>query len=174
MGLGLTYTVLQKYAATQKMTGNEQARSGHFCLCGYGAVRPALLPAASAGFGQQSKDCSPQSRYARRYYAPLTSASRRHFWSGVARKFDKHPSQVWGRSAQQAENRAAIPKKTDSWLIELARIRQLSAFSWPQTTLCSPHRLNWRKLPESVSKPIRPLESRGRRPLAQVLGPRRP
>jgi len=45
----MTCIVLQKYAAIQKMTGNEQARSGHFCLCGYGAVRPALLPAASAG-----------------------------------------------------------------------------------------------------------------------------
>ena len=72
-------SVLQKYAATQKMTGSEQARSGHFCLCGYAAVRPALLPTASAGFGPQSKDCSPQSRYARRYYAALTSVSRRHF-----------------------------------------------------------------------------------------------
>ena len=45
--------------------------------------------------------------------------------------------QVWGRSAQQAEDCEAIPKKSDRWLIELARIRQLSAFSLLQTALCS-------------------------------------
>ena len=30
-----------------------------FCLCGYDAVRPALLPSGSAGCGRQSTDCSP-------------------------------------------------------------------------------------------------------------------
>ena len=30
-----------------------------FCLCGYDAVRPALLPSGSAGCGRQSTDCPP-------------------------------------------------------------------------------------------------------------------
>ena len=64
--------------------------------------------------------------------APLT-AKAVISGAGVASKFGKRHAQVWGRSAQQAENRAAIPKKSDRWLIELARIRQLSAFSLPQT-----------------------------------------
>ena len=108
IGLGLTCTMLQKYAATQKMTGNEQARSGHFCLCGYGAK------------------------------APLRLASQPHFWSGAARKFGKERTRGWGRPAQQAEDCEAIPKKSDRWLIEFTRIRQLSAFSLAQTALCSP------------------------------------
>ena len=45
--------VLQKYAATQKMTGNEQARSGHFCLCGYGAKAPLTAKAVISGAGLQ-------------------------------------------------------------------------------------------------------------------------
>ena len=135
--------VLQKYAATQKMTGNEQARSGHFCLCGYAAGAALTAKAVISG-------------------------------AGTASMFGYETMQVWGRPAAKAEDCEAIPKKSDRWLIEFTRIRQLSAFSWPQTTLCSPHRLNWRKLPESVSKPIRPLESRGRRPLAQSSRPRRP
>ena len=153
--------VLQKYAATQKMTGNEQARSGHFCLCGYAAVRPALLPTASAGFGPQSKDCSPQSRYARRYYAPLRLASQPHFWSGVASMFGKQRTQVWGRSAQQAEDCEAIPKNpADGWSSLLVP-DSCWIFHWPQTALCSPpHRLNWRKLFENGIKPVRQDGSR--------------
>jgi hypothetical protein len=44
--------------------------------------------------------------------------------------------QVRGRPAQQAEDCEAIPKKSDRWLIEFTRIRQLSAFSLPRTALC--------------------------------------
>ena len=126
------------------MTGNEQARSGHFCLCGYGAK------------------------------APLRLASQPHFWSRAASKFGKRHMRVWGRSAQQAEDCEAIPKKSDRWLIELARIRQLSAFSLPQTALCSRHKLNWRKLLVSVFKPVRQDGCRGRSPLPQSSRPRRP
>ena len=107
MGLGLTYTVLQKYAATQKMTGNEQARSGHFCLCGYGAK------------------------------APLRLASQPHFWSGAARKFGKERTRGWGRSAQQAEDCEAIPKNpADGWSSLLVP-DSCWIFHWPQTALCS-------------------------------------
>jgi len=102
IGYGLTCIVLQKYAATQKMTGNEQARSGHFCLCGYAANAALTAKAVISG-------------------------------AGAASMFGKQRTQVWGRPAQQAENRAAIPKKSDRWLIEFTRIRQLSAFSLPQT-----------------------------------------
>ncbi|MBR1607874.1 MAG: hypothetical protein IJ664_09180, partial [Clostridia bacterium] len=61
------------YAATQKMTGNEHARSGHCCLCGYGAKAPLTAKAVISG-------------------------------AGVASKFGKQRTQVWGRSAQQAED----------------------------------------------------------------------
>ena len=54
----------------------------------------------------------------------------------AASMFGYETTRVWGRSAQQAEDCEAIPKKSDRWLIELARIRQLSAFSLPQTALC--------------------------------------
>ena len=70
--------------------------------------------------------------------APLRLASQPHFWSGAARKFGKERTRGWGRSAQQAEDCEAIPKKSDRWLIEFTRIRQLSAFSLAQTALCSP------------------------------------
>ena len=75
--------------------------------------------------------------------------------------FGYQNKQVWGRSAQQAEDCEAIPKKSDRWLIELARIRQLSAFSLPQTALCSPYKLNWRKPLVSVFKRVRPLGCKG-------------
>ena len=141
----MTCIVLQKYAATQKIPALSKLKLELLLMrlcCGtprataYGKRgNPGLRPAQANG--PQSKDCSPQSRYARRYYAPLRLASQPHFWSGAARKFGKERTRVWGRPAQQAENRAAIPKKSDRWLIELARIRQLSAFSLPQTALCS-------------------------------------
>ena len=97
---------------------------------------PGLRPAQANG--PQSKDRCPQSRYARRYYAALT-AKAVISGAGAASMFGKQRTQVWGRPAQQAENRAAIPKKSDRWLIELARIRQLSAFSLaPDGSLQSP------------------------------------
>ena len=49
----MTCIVLQKYAATQKMTGNEQARSGHFCLCGYAAKAALTAKAVISGAGLQ-------------------------------------------------------------------------------------------------------------------------
>ena len=37
------------------MTGNEQARSGHFCLCGYGAKAPLTAKAVISGAGVARK-----------------------------------------------------------------------------------------------------------------------
>ena len=43
----------------------------------------------------------------------------------------------------------------------------LGFFIAPDGALQPPHKLNWRKLLENAIKLVRPLESRGRRPLAQ-------
>ena len=122
--------VLQKYAATQKMTGNEQARSGHFCLCGYGAK------------------------------APLRLASQPHFWSGAARKFGKERTRVWGRSAQQAEDCEAIPKKPGDGRWSLLQSDGFRLFHCPRRLFAVAHRLNWRKLFENGIKPVRQDGSR--------------
>ena len=54
--------MLQKYAATQKMTGTEQARSGHFCLCGYGAKAPLTANAVISVAGVASKSGKQHTR----------------------------------------------------------------------------------------------------------------
>ena len=70
--------------------------------------------------------------------------------------FGYQTKQVWGRSAQQAEDCEAIPKKSDRWLIELARIRQLSDFFiGPRRLFANTHKLSWRKLQDGVFKPVR-------------------
>ena len=88
------------------MTGTEQARSGHFCICGYGAK------------------------------APLRLASQPHFWGGAARKFGKRHTRVWGRSAKQAEDCEAIPKKLGDGRWSLLQSDGSRLFHWPQTALC--------------------------------------
>ena len=99
IGWGLTCNVLQKYAATQKMTGNEQARSGHFCLCGYAAK------------------------------AAMTSASRRHFCRGGCKKVWQRTHASLGSVCAAGRGLRSNPEKTGRWLVELARTRQLLDFS---------------------------------------------
>ena len=101
IGWGLTCTVLQKYAATQKMTGNERARSGHFCLCGYGAK------------------------------APLRLASQPHFWSGGCIHVWLTSQASLGSVCAAGRGLRSNPEKSGRWLVELARTRQLLDFSLP-------------------------------------------
>ncbi|MBQ7521107.1 MAG: hypothetical protein IJU12_12380, partial [Clostridia bacterium] len=69
--------------------------------------------------------------------APLRLASQPHFWSRAASKFGKRHMRVWGRSAQQAEDCEAIPKKPEDGRWSLLQSDGFWLFHWPQTALCS-------------------------------------
>ena len=141
--------MFRKYAATQKMTGSEQARSGHFCLCGYAAV------------------------------AALTSASRRRFCRGGCTHVWLSGQASLGAACAAGQGLrskfrglpARFPLKMIHWIIFRALQARKSRetadgacsnltapgfFIGPRRLFAVPHRLNWRKLPDSVFKSVRP------------------
>ena len=75
--------------------------------------------------------------------------------------FGKQRKQVWGRSAQQAEDCEAIPKKPGDGRWSLLQSDGFWLFHSPRRLFAINHKLNWRKLLENVFKLVRPLESRG-------------
>ena len=152
IGWGLTCTVLQKYAATQKMTGNEQARSGHFCLCGYGAKAPLTAKAVISGAGLQ----------------PCLVIIPSEFGVGL-RSRPRIAQQVPGPSGPlSAKNDpldhfsgAPSPKKPGDGRWSLLQSDGSWVFHGPRRLFAVPYKLNWRKLLVSVFKLVRPLGCKG-------------
>ena len=126
---GLTCQVLQKYAATQKMTGNEQARSGHFCLCGYAADAALTAKAVISGAGTHR------------------SLAYNACKSGVGMRSRPRIAQRF-RKRRLTTDQACLYLTADVFFIA------------PDASLLLPHKLNWRKLLESVFKPVRQDGSR--------------
>ena len=133
----MTCIVLQKYAATQKIQALSKLKlelllmrlwccTPRATACGKRG-NPGLRPAQANG--QQSKDCSPQSRYARRYYAPLRLASQPHFWSEGCKKVWQRTHVSLGAACAAGRGLRSNPEKSGRWLVELARTRQLLDFS---------------------------------------------
>ena len=57
--------------------------------------------------------------------------------AGTATMFGYETTRVWGAVCAAGRESRSDSEKSGSWLVELARIRQLSAFSLSQTALCS-------------------------------------
>ena len=69
--------------------------------------------------------------------------------------FGKQHKRVWGRSAQQAEDCVAIPKKPGDGRWSLLQSDGFRLFHCPRRLLAANHKPNWRKLLDSVFMPAR-------------------
>ena len=74
--------------------------------------------------------------------------------------FGKQRKQVWGRSAQQAEDCEAIPKKSGDGRWSFLQSDGSWVFHGPRRLFAAPYKLNWRKLLVSVFKLVRQDGSR--------------